>query len=360
MAKSAVEKAKEIREKAREIAEKSDSSVAPQGQVEDKPQEKPLGGGADKPAGKADKGQKAEEKPPENKKSEPGGESGRAERQDEKLAQEIKQLRENFAHLRSYADRVSAENAQLKSRLQLLTRQKEEHSEPAESQDVRPSDSGEEPGFQEQADQELAQLLEEYPDFEPLVKSTDKKIKPLFDQIKELKEQVKRLTDTINQDTLSVQQMKAAEEAEKHHRTIAEAHPDYLEIAESEAFQTWLDNHPLGSIYRPLLFPEPGQPGMTAKQVIAVLDEFKASRPEARAAAARSQEASEREAAAAEDNEGKIITGESTAGSGEPAGPVLRMSELDRIRRQDPHKFIAMKKDIQKALAAGTLINDML
>lgn len=221
------------------------------------------------------------------------------------------QLQQNYDHLRSYADRTSSENAQLrkenaelKSQIQiLLTAQPAGQGQPHDKAAAQKEhgadgeDNSGDVGAQAEtstqmdklanAEQALDALAEEFPDTLAPVVNYLKEFRTMYgDRITNVEQtfntQVKPVVETITEDTRRRAQDEAETRQKKHYDAITEAFPSWNEMVFgsstdgnlSPAFEKFLTNHPAGADYMSLLFPtEPGR-GASSGMVIQILSEF--------------------------------------------------------------------------------------
>ncbi len=230
------------------------------------------------------------------------------------------QLQQNYDHLRSYADRTSGENAQLrdensqlktqvadlKSQIQILlsaqpTDQGKPQQQAAASQQGAevdsPGDVGKPAQTSTQADnlaaaeESLGALAEEFPDtLGPLVNYLKEFRATYGNRITSMEQtfdtSVKPVMDTIVEDT----KRKATEDQERvvkeHYNKIAQAYPNWKamifngEVDDNGApyltkeFDEFLLHHEAGSDYFRMLFPSKPGEGATAAMTIKILTEF--------------------------------------------------------------------------------------
>ena len=230
-------------------------------------------------------------------------------------APDVEQLQKNYDHLRSYADRVSGENASLKkemadlrSQIQiLLSVQPPDQGQPqAKGADASQHGAGGEHtgdvGTQaqtstqaetlQQKKERLRALADEFPEIGGVIleyiDALEQTTQTRITQVEQtLHSQVKPVVDTFVEDT----RRRALEEAERkkkeHADAIAKAIPNWQSLVfdgdrtdESgrrylnPAFDNFLLSHPAGDDYFRMLFPdEPGK-GASAGMVIQILQEF--------------------------------------------------------------------------------------
>ncbi len=89
--------------------------------------------------------------------------------------------------------------------------------------------------------------------------------------------------EKLRGDVDALKQAEAARAADEYWRAVEAKHPDYLSIAESAEFKTWLHSHPpiVRDAYTTVF-----QHGGTREQVIEMLDAYRAARPATPAPAA--------------------------------------------------------------------------
>ena len=147
--------------------------------------------------------------------------------------------------------------------------------------------------------------------------------------------------------------------------------PNFEQIAESDSFTVWVDQHPFRDMFRALLWPEPGQPGATWEEAAKIFNDYKAesgqsqpppepapngnqsSLPENDAAAARA-------AAAAESNQGTVPLTSPPAIPGQ--APTMMRSEFLREFNEvknDPAKVRELRGRMETSMAAGQFYDDM-
>lgn len=234
---------------------------------------------------------------------------------------EIEQLQQNYNHLRSYADRTSGENAQLrgevaqlktqvadlKSQIQVLlsaqpTGQQGQPQDAAAAmrQDAggddttgdvgSPAQTSTQPGNPRKKEKLIA-LAEEFPDIgNAILEYADALEQETQDRIAKIEQtidgQVKPVVDTIVEDT----KRKATEDQERvvkeHYNKIAQAYPNWNamifngEVDDNGApyltkeFDEFLLHHEAGSDYFRMLFPSKPGEGATAAMIIKILTEF--------------------------------------------------------------------------------------
>lgn len=181
---------------------------------------------------------------------------------------------------------------------------------------------------------------------------------PIFDQLANSTQKTEKRT----QDQLFLDWDKA----------VREKVPDYVEVAESDAFTVWIDLHPYGAMFKSSLWPQNGEAGATAKEAAEIFAEFKnqhgqpASGPETPPASPPGNQdplpanpASEaRAAAAAESSQGSIPTSPPAIPGQAPSMMLSEFQkELNEVKN-DPAKIRELRIRMDQAIAAGQFYDD--
>jgi hypothetical protein len=317
---------------------------------------------------------------------------------------EIEQLQQNYNHLRSYADRTSGENSQLrgevtqlktqvadlKSQIQVLlsaqpTGQQGQPQDAAAAmrQDAggddttgdvgSPAQTSTQPGNPSRKKEKLIALAEEFPDIgTAILEYADALEQETQDRIAKIEQtidgQVKPVVETIIADTKRKAQSDIDAARKEHFAAIEQAVPQWRSMLYSgqvdeqgrqflnPEFDNWLANHPSGNDYFRLLWPEDPKQGASASMVITILKEFAGSD---HGKSTAQTIAEQRQQSAAGDLQGdrhpKPLVPDST-----PKGAVERLKagrpvtqadiqEVMKVCRGDAQKWVELWPLVQKA-----------
>lgn len=143
-------------------------------------------------------------------------------------------------------------------------------------------------------------------------------------------------------------------------KVIAEAHPNWEAIVNSEPFNAWVAAHPMAYQYQMGLQPGDSGMGFAPIGVVAVIAEYVAQDPTLLAEKARLEEAQGREAAAAQDEGVMLATTPVIDNFGE--GPKVYRSQFIRQSQELKNNIPALKKlvqDMDVAVASGNFVDDL-
>lgn len=132
-------------------------------------------------------------------------------------------------------------------------------------------------------------------------------------------------------------------------QTIEKAHPDYLNIAQSEDFASWIQ----GSKVRMELFAKANN--YDVDSALELLDTYKSLRNVKQQKAEATRAADESLKKVEEENRSKALKTAAVqqGGTGESTKPVYRRADLIRLRMQDPARYESMADEILQAYAEG-------
>lgn len=239
--------------------------------------------------------------------SDPSDEPSTANGQDDDpqdVNKDLAQWKDNYAHVRAYADRKANEAADAKRELEAAQRQidlllNQQTAKPStaaptqqQGQPQAPQQSGQaegepkpevpvqQPGETAHAYlQRLQAVRDDYPEIAgPLWEAFEARMNEVVDNISQR-------IDQTNQVVVDEVDRNRRAEANSHQQrwisSIQERHSDFPDVAYSPEFQQFLDKHPLGRSMRAHIFPnrEAGERGGTPAEVIAVLDQYRQQNP---------------------------------------------------------------------------------
>jgi regulator of replication initiation timing len=387
MANNALERARQITEQARQKFEGDQALLAEQAA---KAAREVAGEGSDEQdqtvgdAGQTDTAQNAntnahQDKPEEAYEStETAPEDGARIRE---LEKQIEALQRNYDNLRSYADRTQTDNTALKrenqelnSQIQYLLadRQRGGNQAPQGQSQAQPREGAVPQQHTGESNQDyLARLLEHHADLREANEDFPHLIQPLLKVVDDLRREMNSRVDPIHRSMqeeirLSQEQRQLSaeesqrEETRKYFAAIADKHPDYKPVMEGEAFAAFLNNHRMRDTYVSLLWPYEGERLATAREVIAILDEFKESQetPANRSHQSREEQASQRRQAAEADAEPSLRSTRSQ-GQGAPSeGEYIKRSDIIAWSK-DPNLFRQKRGLINEARLQGRIIEDV-
>lgn len=132
-------------------------------------------------------------------------------------------------------------------------------------------------------------------------------------------------------------------------QTIEKAHPDYLSIAQSEDFASWIQ----GSKVRMELFAKANN--YDVDSALELLETYKSLRNVKQQKAEATKAADESLKKVEEENRSKALKTAAVqqGGTGESTKPVYRRADLIRLRMQDPARYESMADEILQAYAEG-------
>lgn len=132
-------------------------------------------------------------------------------------------------------------------------------------------------------------------------------------------------------------------------QTIEKAHPDYLDIAQSEDFAQWVQ----GSKVRMGIFAKANN--YDVDSALELLETYKSLRNVKAQKAEQVKAADESLKKTEEANRSKALKTAAVqeGGTGESSKPVYRRADLIRLRMQDPKRYESMADDILQAYAEG-------
>ena len=132
-------------------------------------------------------------------------------------------------------------------------------------------------------------------------------------------------------------------------QTIEKAHPDYLDIAQSEDFAQWVQ----GSKVRMGIFAKANN--YDVDSALELLDTYKSLRNVKTQKAEQVKAADESLKKTEAENRSKALKTAAVqeGGTGESSKPVYRRADLIRLRMQDPARYESMADDILQAYAEG-------
>ena len=132
-------------------------------------------------------------------------------------------------------------------------------------------------------------------------------------------------------------------------QTIEKAHPDYLSIAQSEDFASWIQ----GSKVRMELFAKANN--YDVDSALELLETYKSIRNVKQQKAEATKAADESLKKVEEENRSKALKTAAVqqGGTGESTKPVYRRADLIRLRMQDPARYESMADEILQAYAEG-------
>jgi hypothetical protein len=132
-------------------------------------------------------------------------------------------------------------------------------------------------------------------------------------------------------------------------QTIEKAHPDYLEIAQSEDFAQWVQ----GSKVRMGIFAKANN--YDVDSALELLETYKSLRNVKTQKAEQVKAADESLKKTEADNRSKALKTAAVqeGGTGESSKPVYRRADLIRLRMQDPQRYESMADDILAAYNEG-------
>ena len=132
---------------------------------------------------------------------------------------------------------------------------------------------------------------------------------------------------------------------------------NYSTIMADPEFQEFVMHHPQNVVYYSQLWPEAGQRGGTADQLVYIFQEF--SNPQRSAVTARTEEATGRAAAAAADVHVPPVSPQLLPTGGD--GDIMTVSQISKLRSQyanNPQKLKELTQQIARARAEGRLYMD--
>lgn len=132
-------------------------------------------------------------------------------------------------------------------------------------------------------------------------------------------------------------------------QTIEKAHPDFVQVGNSEDFQKWVSS----SKIRAQLFEEASNYNVDA--AMELLDTYKSLRNIKQQQQEVTKAADESLKKADEDSRSKSLKAAAVqqGGTGESTKPVYRRADLIRLRMQDPARYESMADEILAAYAEG-------
>jgi hypothetical protein len=132
-------------------------------------------------------------------------------------------------------------------------------------------------------------------------------------------------------------------------QTIEKAHPDYLSVAQSEDFASWIQ----GSKVRMELFAKANN--YDVDSALELLDTYKSLRNVKQQKAEATRAADESLKKVDDENRSKALKTAAVqqGGTGESTKPVYRRADLIRLRMQDPARYESMADEILQAYAEG-------
>ena len=132
-------------------------------------------------------------------------------------------------------------------------------------------------------------------------------------------------------------------------QTIEKAHPDYLDIAQSEDFAQWVQ----GSKVRMGIFAKANN--YDVDSAMELLDTYKSLRNVKAQKAEQVKAADETLKKTEAENRSKALKTAAVqeGGTGESSKPIYRRADLIRLRMQDPARYESMADDILQAYAEG-------
>jgi hypothetical protein len=132
-------------------------------------------------------------------------------------------------------------------------------------------------------------------------------------------------------------------------QTIEKAHPDYLSVAQSEDFASWIQ----GSKVRMELFAKANN--YDVDSALELLETYKSIRNVKQQKAEATRAADESLKKVDEENRSKALKTAAVqqGGTGESTKPVYRRADLIRLRMQDPNRYESMADEILQAYAEG-------
>lgn len=379
MSKSAREKAREIREHTNQLlAEQTGEAPEAENQpAPDKPESEDEQQQVEGASQGQDPGEQGtlqnEPETPDEQAEQPNVAAEIAE-----LRKQAEQAQRNYDELRSYADRVNAENARLRSDIAVLTtagdndRRQPAPQQPAQQQTEQGQNTGEQvqqveaiteerPG---ESDQEymarLAEAIEEYPDVAgPIVAAMDHRMKRMQERMEAMESRLTPAVDNLRTRIESEEADRERQRREAYFGAIAEKHPDYKAIVSQDKFADWLRQHPMGRWYRQLVFPnrQAGERGGMAAEVIQVLDEYTQADPAYQDRLKAEQAARERANAAAADDMGEVPRSPAAPQVNGGEAPYITVAQLDEWAK-DPRVWKKHQPEIDAAQATGRIIQE--
>ena len=132
-------------------------------------------------------------------------------------------------------------------------------------------------------------------------------------------------------------------------QTIEKAHPDYLSVAQSDDFASWIQ----GSKVRMELFAKANN--YDVDSALELLETYKSIRNVKQQKAEATKAADESLKKVDEENRSKALKTAAVqqGGTGESTKPVYRRADLIRLRMQDPARYESMADEILQAYAEG-------
>lgn len=146
-----------------------------------------------------------------------------------------------------------------------------------------------------------------------------------------------------------LQEQQAQQAALVAMQTIEKAHPDYLNIAQSDDFASWIQ----GSRVRMELFAKANN--YDVDSALELLETYKSIRNVKQQKAEATKAADESLKKVEEENRSKALKTAAVqqGGTGESTKPVYRRADLIRLRMQDPARYESMADEILQAYAEG-------
>lgn len=132
-------------------------------------------------------------------------------------------------------------------------------------------------------------------------------------------------------------------------QTIEKAHPDYLSVAQSDDFASWIQ----GSKVRMELFAKANN--YDVDSALELLETYKSIRNVKQQKVEATKAADESLKKVDEENRSKALKTAAVqqGGTGESTKPVYRRADLIRLRMQDPNRYESMADEILQAYAEG-------